>query len=66
MVRGRVAAASYLGDRSHLRVDVPGLGTPISVASQNVVPLLDSAHATETEDLWLCWPAAAVVLLPPE
>ena len=66
VVRGRVAAASYLGDRSHLRVDVPGLGAPISVASQNILPLLHSAHAAETEDMWLSWPAAAVVLLPPE
>ncbi len=66
VVRGRVAAASYLGDRSHLRVDVPGLGAPISVASQNILPLLHSAHATESDDLWLSWPAEAVVLLPPE
>ena len=65
VVRGRVAAASYLGDRSHLRVDVPGLGTPISVASQNVLPLLHSAHAAESDAMWLSWPAAAVVLLPP-
>lgn len=66
MVRGRVAAASYLGDRSHLRVDVPGLGAPMSVASQNVLPLLHSAHAAESDAMWLRWPAEAVVLLPPE
>ena len=66
VVRGRVAAASYLGDRSHLRVDVSGLGAPISVASQNILPLLHSAHSAETEDMWLSWPAAAVVLLPSE
>ena len=66
VVRGRIAAASYLGDRSHLRVDVPGLGTPISVASQNVLPLLHGAHAAESDAMWLTWPAAAVVLLPPD
>ena len=65
-VRGRIAAAAYLGDRSHLRVDVPGLKAPISVASQNVLPLLHSAHETESDAMWLSWPSAAVVLLPPE
>ena len=66
VVRGSIAAASYLGDRSHLRVDVPGLAVPISVASPNVLPLLHSAHAAESDAMWLTWPAAAVVLLPPE
>jgi spermidine/putrescine ABC transporter ATP-binding subunit len=66
VVRGRVSAASYLGDRSHLRVDVPGLAAPISVASQNVLPLLHSAHAAESDAMWLSWPAAAVVVLPAE
>ncbi len=66
LVRGQVSAASYLGDRSHLRVDVPGLGAPISVASQNILPLLHSAHAAESDAMWLSWPASAVVLLPPE
>ena len=66
VVRGRVAAASYLGDRSHLRVDVPGLEAPISVASQNVLPLLHSAHAEESDAMWLTWPDSAVVLLPPD
>ena len=66
VVRGRVAASSYLGDRSHLRVNVTGLDFPISVASQNVLPLLHSAHAAESDAMWLSWPAAAVVLLPPD
>ena len=66
LVRGRVYAASYLGDRSHLRVEVPGLGVPVSVASQNVLPLLHGAHAAESDTLWLSWSPAAVVLLPPE
>ena len=64
-VQGRIEATAYLGDRSHLRVHVPGLDTPLSVASQNVLPLLHSTHATQ-DALWLSWPAEAAVLLPPE
>ena len=64
-VQGRIAATSYLGDRSHLQVHVPGLGNPLSVASQNVLPLLHGTRATE-DALWLSWPVEAAVLLPPE
>jgi spermidine/putrescine ABC transporter ATP-binding subunit len=61
---GKVAAASYLGDRSHLQVHVPGLATPLAVSSQNVLPLFHSAHASEQNDVWLSWPSESVVVLP--
>ena len=64
-VRGRVSAAAYLGDRSHLHVHVDGLEFPLSVASQNVLPLLHSAHATEQDQIWLSWPSESAVVLPP-
>ena len=63
-VQGKVAAAAYLGDRSHLHVHVPGLEDPLSVASQNLLPLLHSAHAAEQDAIWLSWPSESVVLLP--
>ena len=56
---------TYLGDRSHLQVHVPGLGHPLSVARQNVLPLLHGTRANE-DALWLSWPVEAAVLLPPE
>jgi spermidine/putrescine ABC transporter ATP-binding subunit len=64
--QGKVAAASYLGDRSHLQVHVAGLEAPLSVASQNVLPLLDSARTSEHNDVWLSWPSESVVVLPPD
>ena len=65
-VAGQVAAASYLGDRSHLQVHVDGLTTPLAVASQNVLPLVHSTHASERNDVWLSWPSESVVVLPPD
>ena len=61
---GKVAAAAYLGDRSHLQVHVDGLAAPLAVASQNVLPLFDSAHASEQKQVWLSWPSESVVVLP--
>lgn len=63
-VVGKVAAASYLGDRSHLQVRLPGLEVPLSVASQNITPVVESAHDREKNDVWLSWPNESVVLLP--
>ncbi len=65
-VVGQVASAAYLGDRSHLQVHVKGLTTPLSVASQNVLPLLHSTHGSEQNHVWLSWPSESVVILPPD
>ena len=64
-VRGHIGAAAYLGDRSHLHVRVAGHDQSIAVASQNLAPALSGARPTKDE-VWLTWPAEAVVLLPPE
>ena len=63
-LQGKVAAAAYLGDRSHLHVHVDGLSAPLSVASQNVLPLLHSTHAAEQGQVWLSWPTESAVVLP--
>ncbi len=64
-VQGRIGAAAYLGDRSHLQVRVEGLERPMAVASTNILPLVHSTHAA-SGPIWLSWPREAVVLLPPE
>ena len=64
-VRGQIGAAAYLGDRSHLHVRVAGHDQAIAVASQNLAPTLTGARPA-ADDVWLTWPAEAVVLLPPE
>jgi len=63
-VQGRIGAAAYLGDRSHLQVRVEGLEAPMAVASTNALPLVDGAAAEGA--IWLSWPREAVVLLPPD
>jgi spermidine/putrescine ABC transporter ATP-binding subunit len=63
-VQGRIGAAAYLGDRSHLQVRVEGLEGVMAVANTNVMPLLHGSHAAE-DPVWLSWPREAVVLLPP-
>ena len=62
-VRGRVAAAAYLGDRSHFYVEIDGLDSPLAVAAQNVDESL-AAHREAGSEVWLSWRDEAVVLLP--
>ncbi len=64
-VEGRIAAANYLGDRSHYYVNLPGVEKPVAVAAQNV--------DRETEGwlqsgapVWLSWQAKGPILLPAE
>jgi len=63
-IRGRLAAMSYLGDRSHYFIEVEGLDQRISVASQNDLSHLDAINQVDYgSEVWLTWvPAGAVVL----
>jgi spermidine/putrescine transport system ATP-binding protein/putrescine transport system ATP-binding protein len=63
-VQGRIAASSYLGDRSHYYVDVAGLRRPLAVAAQNVDRAIEGWLAPGVP-VWLAWQEDAVVLLPP-
>jgi spermidine/putrescine transport system ATP-binding protein/putrescine transport system ATP-binding protein len=60
-VRGRLAAASYLGERSHFYISIDGLAEPLSVARQNT-----SARPVRSADteLWLSWSPDAAIILP--
>jgi spermidine/putrescine transport system ATP-binding protein len=62
-IQGRISAAAYLGDRSHLHVKVAGLDSPMAVARTNILPLIHRADSAEGQ-LWLSWPREAVVVLP--
>ncbi|SMF13755.1 spermidine/putrescine transport system ATP-binding protein/putrescine transport system ATP-binding protein [Tistlia consotensis] len=64
-IEGKIAAASYLGDRSHYYVTLPGVQRPLAVAAQNV--------DRETEGwlqsgapVWLSWQPKGPILLPAE
>jgi spermidine/putrescine transport system ATP-binding protein/putrescine transport system ATP-binding protein len=62
---GKIAAAAYLGERSHFNVMVEGLKEPVSVAAQNAARLGKAAfHGGET--VYLSWPPDAMVILPRE
>ena len=63
-IRGRFAAMSYLGDRSHYFVEVEGLDQRISVASQNDLQhLMAIGQLDYGAEIWLTWaPAGAVIL----
>lgn len=60
-VCGRLAAASYLGERSHFYIAVDGLAEPLSVARQNT--LARPARSANTQ-VWLSWPPDAAIILP--
>jgi spermidine/putrescine transport system ATP-binding protein/putrescine transport system ATP-binding protein len=62
-VRGTVAAAAYLGERSHYTVAVAGLDAPISVSAQNAEKIVTRGHAPG-DTVYLSWAADAVVILP--
>jgi spermidine/putrescine transport system ATP-binding protein/putrescine transport system ATP-binding protein len=62
-VRGRLTAASYLGERSHYYLQVDGLPGPLSVARQNSQAKV--ADRTEAgSELWVSWQPEAAIVLP--
>ncbi|HTP78020.1 MAG TPA: ABC transporter ATP-binding protein [Rhizomicrobium sp.] len=62
-VKGTVAAAAYLGERSHYNVVVPGLAEPVSVAGQNTERAVGRGHAPG-DTVHLSWSPDALVVLP--
>lgn len=53
-IKGRLSAASYLGERNHFFVTVEGMDEPISVASQNSSPVAQKGW-DEGSEVWLTW-----------
>jgi spermidine/putrescine transport system ATP-binding protein/putrescine transport system ATP-binding protein len=63
-VSGTIAAAAYLGDRSHYFVKVEGLERPIAVAAQNVDRSIEG-WLSSGEAVRISWNESSLVLLPP-
>ena len=61
-IKGRLSAASYLGERNHFFVTVEGVDEPISVASQNSTPV-DHKGWSEGSEVWLTWKPEGARLL---
>ncbi|HEY0302471.1 MAG TPA: ABC transporter ATP-binding protein [Rhizomicrobium sp.] len=64
-VAGSVAAAAYLGERSHYNIAVAGRREPVSVAAQNTQKTVTRGHAPG-ETVYLSWAPDALVVLPHE
>ena len=63
VVPGRMGPSAYLGDRSHLYVQLANRQEPVSVALQNLESSADRIR-TPDQDVWLSWTPESVVLLP--
>ncbi|MCK4868269.1 MAG: TOBE domain-containing protein, partial [Alphaproteobacteria bacterium] len=61
-IKGRLTAASYLGERNHFFVTVEGVDDPISVASQNSSPIAQKGWQ-EGSEVWLTWEPEGARLL---
>ena len=67
VVEGRMGSSSYLGDRSHVYVHIPGRDEPVAVAAQNIARSTSHIGSGSVDQpVWLTWSQDAVVLLPHE
>ncbi|MBP5855715.1 ABC transporter ATP-binding protein [Marivibrio halodurans] len=62
VVKGRIEAAAYLGDRSHFHVRVDGLDQPLAVAAPDL-PFVGDGAKQEGRPVWLTWADDSVILL---
>jgi spermidine/putrescine transport system ATP-binding protein/putrescine transport system ATP-binding protein len=65
VLKGEVAAAKYLGERSHLTISVPGCQTPLLVSEQNATTA-GARHFVEGRPVWLTWRNDALVVMDPD
>jgi ABC-type Fe3+/spermidine/putrescine transport system ATPase subunit len=63
-VEGRLANASYMGERSHFYIAIDGREEPVAVSAQN--RLRFGTPPGSDSKLWLSWSADAVVVLDSE
>ncbi|MEO1471688.1 MAG: TOBE domain-containing protein [Pseudomonadota bacterium] len=61
-IEGALEMTSYLGERSHFRVRVPGCAEPVSVSAQNADLSAFRAMA-EGSPVWLRWREDALIVL---
>jgi ABC-type Fe3+/spermidine/putrescine transport system ATPase subunit len=62
VVKGKLVASTYLGDRSRYLVQIPGVMAPVAVSLQH-----DGQHESGTtvpgSEIKLTWPASAGIVL---
>ncbi len=64
VVEGRMGPTAYLGDRSHLYINIAGREQPVAVAMQNLAD--STTMIAPNQPVWLSWSENAIVLLPSE
>lgn len=61
-VEGVIELVTYLGERSHFHIRVPGCDAPIAISSQNSrIKRTDTAH--EGRPVWMTWTPDALIVL---
>jgi spermidine/putrescine transport system ATP-binding protein/putrescine transport system ATP-binding protein len=63
IVRGKVRASAFLGDRAHVYIKIEGRSEPILTAMPNLGGRA-SRMGDEEQEVWLSWADESVVLLP--
>jgi spermidine/putrescine transport system ATP-binding protein/putrescine transport system ATP-binding protein len=61
-VAGSLEMTTYLGERSHFRVRVPGCAEPVAISAQNA-DLAAMREMREGAPVWLSWRDDALILL---
>jgi spermidine/putrescine ABC transporter ATP-binding subunit len=61
-VQGSVELTTYLGERSHFHVRVPGCDAPIAISSQNS-RMHQSGETSEGRLVWMTWTDDALIVL---
>src|SRR3569832_2044392 len=62
-IAGKVAAAAYLGERSHYTIAIPGRDELIAGSGQNAEKIVTKGHAPG-DTVYLIWAPDALVILP--
>ena len=62
MIEGRVEMTTYMGERSHMHVRVPGLEQPLAISLQNST-IQGAAPAQDAGPVWLTWSDGALITL---
>jgi spermidine/putrescine ABC transporter ATP-binding subunit len=63
IVRGKVRASAFLGDRAHVYINIEGRSEPILTAMPNFGGQA-SRMSDEEQEVWLSWADESVILLP--
>lgn len=63
IVRGKVHASAFLGDRAHVYINIEGRSEPILTAMPNLGGRA-SRMGDEEQEVWLSWADESVILLP--